>query len=99
MSSTAAHQKPTRIWKQFALELAEPVASFFNCFMSSGIFPTQWKDSLIAPLPKVMPIIGDGNLRPIALAPVISKVLEDFVVEWLILMTLSTLSIVSNLVA
>lgn len=67
--------------------------------MSSGIFPTQWKDSLIAPLPKVMPIIGDGNLRPIALAPVISKVLEDFVVEWLILMTLSTLSIVSNLVA
>ena len=51
--------------------------------MSSGIFPTQWKDCLIAPLPKVIPITGDGNLRPIALAPVISKVLEDFVVECL----------------
>lgn len=31
-----------------------------------------------------MPVTGDGNLRPIALAPVISKVLEDFVVEWFI---------------
>lgn len=45
-----------------------------------------------------MPVTGDGNLRPIALAPVISKVLEDFVVEWFI-GDVKPLSIVSNLVA
>ena len=52
--------------------------------MSSGVFPERWKDSHLTPVPKVKSVTGDGDLRPIALTPVLSKVLEDFFVEWLI---------------
>ena len=56
----------------------------FNRSVSSGVFPERWKDSHLTPVPKVKPVTGDGDLRPIALTPVLSKVLEDFFVEWLI---------------
>ena len=82
--SPGADGIPNRILKEFAHELAEPVARIFNCSMFSGCFPTIWKDSLISPTPKVTPVTGDGDLRPIARTPCISKVLEDFVVLWLI---------------
>ena len=75
---------PARLLKEFAPELAEPATSIFNCSLSTGIFPTQWKDANITPVPKAMPITGDGDLRPIALTPVLSNVLEDLVVEWLL---------------
>ena len=75
---------PARLLKEFAPELAEPVTAIFNCSVSSGVFPERWKDSHLTPVPKVKPVTGDGDLRPIALTPVLSKVLEDFFVEWLI---------------
>ena len=77
---------PARLLKKFAPELAEPVTVInrFNRSVSSGVFPERWKDSHLTPVPKVKPVTGDGDLRPIALTPVLSKVLEDFFVEWLI---------------
>ena len=36
------------------------------------------------PVPKVTPITSREDLRPIVLTTVVSKLLEDFVVEWLI---------------
>ena len=35
---------PTRIWKEYAPELAEPITLIFNTSIASGIFPTAWKD-------------------------------------------------------
>lgn len=75
---------PNRIWKKFAPELATPVTDIFNASFSSGSFPTLWKDSYISPIAKVTPVTGDGDLRPIALTPCVSKVQEDFAVRWLI---------------
>ena len=65
-------------------ELAEPATVIFNQSFSSGVFPKVWKDSHLTPIPKTTPITGDGDLRPIALTGCLSKVLEDFAVEWLI---------------
>ena len=75
---------PIRIWKEYAPELAEPITLIFNTSIASGTFPTAWKDSNVTPVPKVTPITGRGDLRPISLTAIVSKVLEDFVVEWLI---------------
>lgn len=75
---------PTRIWKEYAAELAEPITRIFNTSIASGSFPTAWKDSNVTPVPKVTPITGREDLRPISLTAIVSKVLEDFVVEWLI---------------
>ena len=75
---------PARPLKKFAPEIAEPVTVIFNSSVSSGVFPERWKDSHLTPVSKVKPVTGYGDLRPIALTPVLSKVLEDFFVEWLI---------------
>ena len=75
---------PPHLLKKFAPELAEPVTVIFNRSVSSGVFPERWKDSHLTPVPKVKPVTGDGDLRPIALTPMLSKVLKDFSVEWLI---------------
>ena len=72
---------PSRILKEFAYELAEPVTSTFNIYLSSGLVPVLWKDSSIIPIPKAKQTQVESDIRPIALTPVLSKVLEDFVVS------------------
>ena len=73
-----------RLLKTFAPEFAEPVTVIFNRSVSFGVFPERWKDSHLTPVPKVKPVMGDGDLRLIALTAVLSEVLEDFFFEWLI---------------
>ena len=75
---------PCRILKEFAYELAEPVATIFNTSLSSGIVPAIWKDSDIIPVPKSQPPTCEGDTRPISLTPCLAKVPEDFVVGWMI---------------
>jgi hypothetical protein len=45
--------------------------------------PSLWKDSYISPIPKVQSVTSEDELRPIALTPCLSKLLEDFVVRWM----------------
>ena len=75
---------PSRILKEFAYELAVPITSIFNTSLSSGTVPALWKDSSIIPIPKVKQSHVESDARPIALTPVLSKVLEDFLVRWMI---------------
>ena len=75
---------PGRILKEFAHLFAEPVANIFNTSLSSGVFPKIWKDSHIIPIPKIKQPTEEEHTRPISLTPCISKVLEDFVVHWMI---------------
>ncbi len=73
-----------RLLKEFAHLFAEPVAKIFNMSLSSGIVPNIWKDSHITPIPKVRQPTDEADTRPISLTPCLSKVLEDFVVRWMI---------------
>ena len=75
---------PSRIFKEFAFELATPAATIFNVSLSSGVMPISWKESNIIPIPKVTKPTCESDIRPISLTPCLSKVLEDFVVSWLI---------------
>ena len=75
---------PCRIVKEFAYELAEPITTIFNTSLRSGIVPVVWKESSIIPIPKIQSPMYEGDFRPISLTPCLSKVLEDFVVTWLI---------------
>ena len=46
--------------------------------------PTIWKSADIVPLPKVRPPTAvEKDLRPIALTPVLAKLLEGIVCDWL----------------
>ena len=75
---------PSRIVKEFAYELAEPVTTIFNTSLASGIVPAIWKDSNITPIPKNHSPTNEGDFRPISLKPCLSKVLKDFVVTRII---------------
>ena len=72
------------ILKEFAYLFAEPVATIFNSSLSSEVFPKIWKDSHIVPITKIKQPTEEEHTRPISLTPCISKVLEDFVVHWMI---------------
>jgi len=75
---------PNRLLKEFAYELANPVCTIFNTSLSTGEFPQTWKDAIITPVPKSKQPTSVDEFRPIALTSTLSKVLEDFVVEWMI---------------
>jgi hypothetical protein len=77
---------PRRLLKEFAHLFAEPVANIFNTSLSSGIVSNIWKDSYITLelIPKIKQPTDEANTRPISLTACLSKVLEDFVVQWMI---------------
>ena len=56
----------------------------FNTSLSTGEVPILWKCSNIIPNPKVKQPLCDSDTRPISGTPILSKVLEDFVVSWMI---------------
>ena len=74
---------PNRIIKDYAYELAEPVSRIFNISLSSGLVPSMWKDAIIIPVPKSQYATCEDEVRPISLTACLSKILEDFVVKWM----------------
>ena len=62
-----------RIIKDYAYELAEPVSKI----------PSMWKDANIIPVPKSQYVTCENEVRPISLTACLSKILEDFVVKWI----------------
>ncbi len=75
---------PNRVIKEFAYELVDPVCSIFNTSLTTSEFPDIWKDALITPIPKAPPVSCADELRPISLTASLFKILEDFVVQWMI---------------
>ena len=75
---------PPRIMKEFAYELAEPITDFFNFSISSGTVPDIWKCANITPVPKETIPKQESDFRPISLTSCISKVMEEFVAEWIL---------------
>ena len=51
----------------------------FNFSITSAIFPTQWKEALVIPIPKVTNPTESSNYRPISLLPLPGKILEKLV--------------------
>ena len=70
--------------QEFAYKLTEPVTKIFNTSLSTGEVPILWKCSNIIPIPKVKQPLCESNTQPISFTPILSKVLEDFVVSWMI---------------
>ena len=59
--------------------LAPVIAKILNTSISSGIFPSSWKDAHVIPLPKKANPVNFSDLRPISILSFISKVLEKLV--------------------
>jgi len=51
----------------------------FNLFIQSGKVPTEWKQSLVVPVPKSYDLSSPNNYRPISLLSILSKLLEPHI--------------------
>ena len=83
-TSTGPDGISARMLKLSASSIAAPLTLIFNQSISSGIFPSDWKNSNIVPIPKSKsPSSSPSDYRPISLLPIISKVLERHVFNYL----------------
>jgi hypothetical protein len=82
--ATGPDNVPSRFLKDFSHVLADPVTTIINASLSSIVVPRVWKESNIIPIPKVQQPESEGDTRPISLTSCLSKLLEDFVVSWLV---------------
>ena len=60
--------------------LAEPLAFLYNTSVNEGYVPVQWKMANITPIPKVPSPTVPSDYRPICITPIVSKILERFIV-------------------
>ena len=75
---------PNWILKDFSYIIASPIAAIYNSSVRQSYVPPSWKQAEILPIPKVPQVTSLAkHLRPIALTPELSKVLESFVVSWM----------------
>ena len=83
-TSKATHPSdiPSKIVKEFAFELTEPVCHIFNVCLQEGIFPNAWKCSSVTPIPKVPNAKTLDKLRPISLTKLFGKIFEKFLADW-----------------
>ena len=75
---------PNWILRDLAKLIAEPLTAVFKASVREGIVPDIWKSAIVIPAPEVHPPKTiSSDLRPISLLPVLGKILESFVADWL----------------
>ena len=75
---------PTAIVKEFLVELANPVAALCNNIAQNASWPEHFKVEYITPVAKIPSPLTEDDLRPIAMTSFFSKVMEQFIVGWLL---------------
>ena len=84
--SSGPDPTPTRIWSEFAVELAPVVRDIYNTSMVQGCIPSQLKETVVVPIPKCStPKSVEDDLRPIALTSQLAKVVESITFKSLFL--------------
>ena len=69
----------TATLKLVAREILPAITHIINLSISQGTFPTIWKHSKVIPLLKKGDPLSAKNYRPVALLPILSKILEKAV--------------------
>ena len=70
--------------KEFSVELAKPLQGVLNKIIQTVKWPDVWKMEYVTPIGKIPQPETEDDLRPIALTSFFSKVMEQFVVKWLL---------------
>ena len=76
---------PSILIKATAHSISVPLAHIFNLSISTGVFPSAFKNSTIIPIPKTSPPSSSPSAyRPISLLNLISKLLEKHLFDILL---------------
>ena len=74
---------PRKLVQEFGPELALPAGKIFRNIVKTGHWPKPWRVEYGTPLKKVSNPETEDQLRIISLTSFLSKVFEQYVVEWL----------------
>ena len=74
----------TSVIKLVKSEILPAVTHIINLSITSRIFPTSWKRSKVIPLHKKDDLLNPKNYRPVAILPILSKILERVVFNQMI---------------
>ncbi len=74
---------PARFLHGCVTDLIVPLHCIINRCMLEGIFPTEWKSARMVPIPKVPSPSAAAHFRPISILPVLSKLMESWLLECL----------------
>ena len=81
--ATGPYNIPPWMVNNYAHLLAAPVAAIFNSSLREGKLPDLWKTATIVPVPKKHPPSSlENDIRPISLTPILAKVFEGIVLNW-----------------
>ena len=69
----------SKLLKDSFQALSDKLTYLFNFSITSTVFPVQWKEALVIPIPKVSAPKNSCNYRPISLLPLPGKILEKLV--------------------
>ena len=83
-TATVKDDIPAKIIKEFACELAAPLADVINSMVRLGEYPNIWKIEIVSPVPKSYPTLTMNDFRKIAGLKNFSKVSEKIISKWLI---------------
>lgn len=75
---------PKQLIKQFSRQLANPIKKIFSNILKTFTWPDQWKIEFGTPVPKVQVPKDEDDKRIISLTAFLSKVMEQFVIDWLL---------------
>ena len=75
---------PSKVIKEFSVELAKPLYKLLNNIITTSVWPEQYKVEHVTPISKVPVPQSEDDLRPISMTPFFSKIMEQFIVEWLL---------------
>jgi len=74
--STGPDGIPAVVLKNIASSIAKPLRNLFHLSFLSGTFPELWKVSNVTAIPKKGNKSNPSNYRPIAIASILSKIME-----------------------
>ena len=77
--ATGPDRISARLLRMVALSIAQSITSLFNPSLTTGQFPSEWKEANITPVPKPGGKRDFNSLRPISVLLVLAKVLESVV--------------------
>lgn len=72
---------PSWVFKSCSFELASPVSYLINMSLSSGLTPSNWRISIITPIPKKNKPHSLSDYRPISVTPILSRLTEKLIVK------------------
>ena len=81
--SSGSDDISARMLKGTATSVTPSLTRLFNLSLSSGYFPDAWKMARVVPIPKSTDMSVPSNYRPISILPIISKVLERVVYQYI----------------